>query len=64
MRMRQLHNGAQVGANAVIGRIIHQHGLGIGIGLDGLFYLAKLHAQRNAQLAIHIGINIYRNRTI
>ena len=39
MGMSQLDNGAQIRANAIISGIVHQHGLGIRIGLNGLLHL-------------------------
>ncbi len=57
-----LDNGAQVGADAVVGGVVHQHGHRVGVLLDGLFHLLPLHAQRDAQALVHLRVHIHRHR--
>ena len=57
-----LHDGAQVGTDAVVGGVVHQNGHGVGVLLDGLGHLLPLHAQRDAQALIHLRIHIHRYR--
>ena len=57
-----LHDGAQVGTDAVVGGVVHQNGHGVGVLPDGLFHLLPLHAQRNAQPLVHFRVDIDRHR--
>ena len=60
--VRHFYDGTQIGADAVVGGVIHQHGHGVGVLLDGLGHLLPLHAQRDAQPLVHLGIYIDRDR--
>ena len=42
--------------------MVHQNGHGVGVLLDGLGHLLPLHAQRDAQPLVHLGIHIDRDR--
>ena len=64
MLMRQLHDAAQIRADTIIGRIVHEHGSRLRISLDSLLHLANFHAQRDSQLAVDLRININRNSTV
>ena len=57
-----LDDGPQVGADAVVGGVVHQHGHGVGVFLDGLFHLLPLHAQGDAQALVHLRVHINRHR--
>ena len=57
-----LDDGTQVGADAVVGGVVHQHGHRIGVLPDGLFHLFPLHAQRNAKALVHLGVHVHRHR--
>ena len=57
-----LDDGAQVGADAVVGGVVHQHGHGIRMLFDGLFHLLPLHAQRDAEALVHLGVDVDRHR--
>ncbi len=39
--MSHLDDGPQVGADAVVGGVVHQHGHRVGVLLDGLFHLLR-----------------------
>ena len=60
--MSHLDDGPQVGADAVVGGVVHQHGHRVGVLLDGLFHLLPLHAQRDAQALVHLRVHIHRHR--
>ena len=53
-----LHNGLQVAANAVVGGVVHQHRHGVRVLPDGLGHLLPLHAQGDAQLVVHLGVDV------
>ena len=55
-------NAVAVGADAVVGGVIHQHSHSVGVLLDGLCHLLPLHAQRDAQALIHLRVHIHRHR--
>ena len=57
----QLHNAPQVGADAVVGGVIHQHGLGLGILPDGPLHLLQAHTQGDAQPVVALRVYIDRN---
>ena len=63
MAVCQCNNAPQVGTDAVVGGVVDQHRFGIGILLDGFFYLGQLHSKRDAQTFITFGVDIYRNGT-
>ena len=56
-----LDDGTQIRADAVIGGVVHQHGHGVGVLLDGFCHLLPLHAQRDAEALVHFGIDIDRH---
>ena len=60
--VRHFYDGTQVGADAVVGGVIHQHSHSVGVLLDGLCHLLPLHAQRDAQALIHLRVHIHRHR--
>ena len=60
--VRQLYNAFEVGADAVVGGVVDQDGLGVGILQDGLFHFGKLHPQRDAQTLVAFGVDIDRHR--
>ena len=57
-----LDDGPQVGADAVVGGVVDQHGHGVGMLLDGLCHLLPLHAQGDAQALVHLGVDVDRHR--
>ena len=57
-----LDDGPQVGADAVVGGVVHQHSHGIGVLFDGLCHLLPLHAQGDAQTFIDLGVDIDGHR--
>ena len=59
--MGQLYNGLQVGADAVVGRVVHQHRLGVRVFPDGPLHLADLHAQGDAQAVITLRVDVDRD---
>ena len=59
--MRQLHDAAQIGTDAVVGGVVHQHGLGVRIFPDGLFHRENTHAQRDTQSVVAFRVHIHRN---
>ena len=61
MFMGKFDNGAQVGADTVVGRIVDENRLGIRVCEDRLFHLGNLHAKRNPQAGIALRIDIDRN---
>src|SRR5699024_6351299 len=42
-------DGLNVGADAVVGGVVHQHRLGVGVLFDGGLHIFPAHAQGNAQ---------------
>ena len=56
----QFDQRPQVGADAVIGRVVDQDGLGIRVCLNGGAHIRHFHPQGDAQLLIHLRINIHR----
>ena len=61
MLMRHFNYFLQIGAYAVIRRIIDQNGLCIGIFPYRFFYIFDRHTERYAELFIHLRIYIYRH---
>ena len=61
--MSHAHNGPQVPADAIVGRIIYQYSDGIGMFRNSPCHLLALHAQRNPQPRIDFRIDINRNGT-
>ena len=61
--MGHLHDGFQVGADAVIGRVIYQNSHSVGVFGDGLCHLFPFHAEGDAQTGVHLGVDVDRNRT-
>lgn len=61
--MSHAHNGPQVTADAIVGRIIYQYSDGIGMFRNSPCHLLALHAQRNPQPRIDFRIDINRNGT-
>ena len=59
--MRQLHDGAQVAAHTVIGWVVHQHGHRVRVLPDGFPHLVHAHAQGDAQLPVHVRIDVHRH---
>ena len=57
-----LNDGLQIGADAVVGGIVHEHSLGVRMGFDGGAHILHLHPQRNAQTLIHLRIDVDRLR--
>ena len=56
-------DGAQVGADAVVGRIVDQNRFGIRMQRNRPLHVRNAHTERNAQPLITGGINVNRNRT-
>src|SRR5699024_11529185 len=54
----QLHQAAQVGADAVVGGVVDEDGHGVGVGLDGGADVGRLHPQGDAQIGVHLGVNV------
>ena len=59
--MGQVHDGFQVGADAVVGWIVDQDRLGIRILRHGGFYILQLHPQRDSELRVHLRIDVDRH---
>ena len=59
--MGQLQDGAEVGTDSVIRRVVHEHGHGVRVVLDGLFYFLHFHSQGDAKLLVHLRVYINRN---
>ena len=59
----QPDNFPQIGADAIVGRVVHQNRLGVRILLNRLLHLLHLHAQRNPQAHIALWVYINRNRS-
>ena len=51
----------QIGAYAVIGRVVDKHRLGAGVGRDGACHIAHRHAQRDAQPLARLGVDVDRD---
>ena len=62
MAVGQLHQPAQVGADAVVCGVVDEDGHSIGVCLDGGPHIFHLHPQRNAQVGVHFGIDVDRYR--
>ena len=60
--VRQARDGADIGANAVIRRVIDENRLRVRVFAHGALHLADGHPQRNAQAAVHLGVYIHRHR--
>ena len=58
----QLHNGLQVGADAVVSGVVYQHRLGVRVGQNGPLHLADLHAQGDAQAVVTLRVDIDGDR--
>ena len=58
-----LGDSAQVGADAVVGGIIHQHRFCVRVGEDSGFYLLRGHSEGYAEVVVHPGVDIHRYRT-
>ena len=54
--------GGRYSSVSSVGGVVHQNGHGVGVLLDGLCHLLPLHAQRDAQPLVHLGIHIDRDR--
>ena len=59
----QSHNLPKIGADPVVGGIVHQHGFCLRILPDGPLYLLHLHSQRDPQTHIALWVYINRNRS-
>ncbi len=57
-----LGDGPDVGADAVIGGIVHQHRFCVGMLLNGGLHILPAHAQRDAQPVVTGGVHIDRHR--
>ena len=53
-----LGDGLQVGADAVVGGVVHQHRLGVGVLFDGGLHVLPAHAQGDAQPLVAGGVHI------
>ena len=62
--VRQPDDRAQVGADAVVGRVVDQHRLGVGIGLDRRLQVGERHPERNAQIGVHLRVDVDGNRAV
>ena len=61
-RVRHVHDGPQVRADAVIGRVVHQHRHRLRVLADRLLDRLPRHAQRDAQPLIHLGVDVHGHR--
>ena len=59
--MGQLHDTAQIGTDAVIGGVVHQHSLSVRIFPNGLFHSRNAHAERDAEPLITFRVDIDRD---
>ena len=57
--VRQLHYGAQVGANAVVGGIVDEYRDRVRVLVHGFLDLRGLHAKRDADMVVNVGVYIY-----
>ena len=62
-RVRHFDYGAKIAANTIISRVIHQNCNSTGMIRNGFRHMLPPHPQGNAQILIHIGVYVYRNRT-
>jgi hypothetical protein len=61
--MSQPYDFPQIGANPVICGVIYKDSPGIGIAGYRFLYIIKRHSERNAELVINTGIDVYRYGT-
>ena len=61
VRVRQLDDAAQVGTDAVVGGVVDQDGLGIGIFSDGPLDIGHAHAERDAQTVVAGRVDVDRD---
>ena len=59
----KLDYGADIGAYAVVGGIVHQHRLGVRVLADSLFNSAYRHTEGYAQTLVGAGVNVDRHST-
>ncbi len=57
----QVHNGPEIGADAVVGGVVYQDGHGAGVLGNGLFYIFPPHAQGDAKAAVDLRIDVDRD---
>ena len=61
--MGHTHDGAKVTADAIVGRVVYQHGDRLRMLGDGLRHLLTLHAETDAEAGVHLRIHIDRHGT-
>ena len=57
-----LRDGLQIGADAVVGGVVHQDGDGVRMLADGPLHLLAPHAQGDAEPVVHLGVDVDRHR--
>ncbi len=58
--MGKLGNGAQVRAHAVVGGVVHQHRLRIGVCGYRVLHLPYRHTKGNAKAVVGMGVDVNR----